>query len=442
MDSSWTSLSACELGRQIGQGAIDPRELASAYFECIRESAEPYDIYVRLTEPRAHAEAEAAAKRAAAGRRLSNLDGVPISWKDNFDTAGVGTEGGTLLLKGRVPKNDAEAVRRATAAGLVCLGKTHLSEIAFSGLGLNPVMATPRCVNDPEAVAGGSSSGAAVSVARGLAAAGIGSDTGGSVRIPSAFNDLVGLKTTLGLIPLDGVIPLCRSFDTIGPLARTVEDAAALLAVFSQLPHPPDLAGGRIDKMKFMVLEEALEDVREEPLQGFNLAVEAIRCAGGDIETRSLDSVASALTLSACLYGVEAAAQWYERASANSDLMYSQIWLRVKSGKAFLGMDFVRSWIQLHELRESYRASTSGFDAVLLPSGALLPPKIDKLLSDDEYHMRENILALRNTRIANLMEVPALTIPTGVPSTGIMLFGRPFDEASLLRIGSEIERLL
>ena len=442
MDSSWTSLSACELGRQIGQGAIDPRELASVYFDCIRESAEADDIFVRLTESRARAEAEAAARRVGEGRRLSILDGVPISWKDNFDTAGVGTEGGTLLLKGRVPKNDAEAVRRAAAAGLVCLGKTHLSEIAFSGLGLNPVMATPRCINDPEAVAGGSSSGAAASVARGLAAAGIGSDTGGSVRIPSAFNDLVGLKTTLGLIPLDGVIPLCRSFDTIGPLTKTVEDAAALLAVFLQLPHPPDLAGGRIDKMRFMVLEEALEDVREEPLRGFNRAVDAIRSAGARIETRSLDSVASALTLSACLYGVEAAAQWYERASANSDLMYSQIWLRVKSGKAFLGMDFVRSWMLLLGFRESYRASTAGFDAVLLPSGTLLPPKVDQLLSDDDFHMRENILALRNTRIANLMEVPALTIPTGVPSTGIMLFGRPLEEARLLRIGSEVERLL
>ena len=116
-------------------------------------------------------------------------------------------------MAGRVPTQDAEVLTTATAAGLVCLGKTHMSEIAFSGLGLNPITATPPCVNDHEAVPGGSSSGAAASVAFGLAAAGIGSDTGGSVRVPSAWNDLVGLKTTHGRLPLEGVVPLCLTFD-------------------------------------------------------------------------------------------------------------------------------------------------------------------------------------------------------------------------------------
>ena len=132
------------------------------------------------------------------GMRKSALDGVPISWKDLFDTAGVVTEAGTDLLKGRIPLSDADVVRNATEAGLICLGKTHMSELAFSGLGLNPVTQTPPCVNDLQAVAGGSSSGAAASVAFNLAVSGVGSDTGGSVRVPSAWNDLVGLKTTAG----------------------------------------------------------------------------------------------------------------------------------------------------------------------------------------------------------------------------------------------------
>ena len=145
------------------------------------------------------------------------LDGVPISWKDLFDSAGVGTESGSDLLLGRVPDRDALVLRNATAMGTVCLGKTHMSELAFSGLGLNPVKETPPCVNDAEAVPGGSSSGAATSVAFGLAACGIGSDTGGSVRIPSAWNDLVGLKTTSGRVSLEGVVPLCLKFLALRP---------------------------------------------------------------------------------------------------------------------------------------------------------------------------------------------------------------------------------
>ena len=157
---------------------------------------------------------------------------MPISWKDLFDSAGTATESGSDLLKGRVPEQDAAVLaQRRPSWARVCLGKTHMSELAFSGLGFNPVKETPPCVNDQEAAPGGSSSGAAASVAYGLAAGGIGSDTGGSVRIPSAWNDLVGLKTTSGRITLEGVVPLCLKFDTIGPLARSVEDAGLMLGV-------------------------------------------------------------------------------------------------------------------------------------------------------------------------------------------------------------------
>ena len=189
----WLTESAAELGRGIEAGRIDPVDLTETYFAAIENHPYRDRIYARLTGDRARAEAKAASERARAGLRRSPLDGVPISWKDLFDTAGVATEAGTALLKGRVPDRDARVLANATSAGLVCLGKTHMTELAFSGLGLNPVTASPPCVNDHESVSGGSSSGAATSVAFGLAAAGIGSDTGGSVRVPSVWNDLVGL---------------------------------------------------------------------------------------------------------------------------------------------------------------------------------------------------------------------------------------------------------
>ncbi|MDH3264989.1 MAG: amidase family protein, partial [Paracoccaceae bacterium] len=198
----WRKMSAGDLGRGIASGGIDPVELAEAFLEAIAAHPDASRIYARTTPERARAEAKAAAERARAGHRRHPLDGVPISWKDLFDSAGVATEAGSALLAGRVPVADAAVLANATAQGSVCLGKTHLSELAFSGLGLNPITATPPNVNDPAAVPGGSSSGAAASVAFGLAAGAIGSDTGGSVRIPAAWNDLVGLKTSVGRLPM------------------------------------------------------------------------------------------------------------------------------------------------------------------------------------------------------------------------------------------------
>ncbi|MEM7239387.1 MAG: amidase family protein, partial [Pseudomonadota bacterium] len=221
--NTWQTASAADLGRAIGDGTLDPRDLTERFIEAISSHTDSAMIYARTTPERARIEADAAHARQKSASRVGPLDGVPISWKDSFDSAGVATEGGSRLLAGRVPEADCPALMHATQAGLVCLGKTHLSELAFSGLGLNPMMATPPNTFDRRRVPGGSSSGAAVSTTAGLAAAGIGSDTGGSVRIPAAWNGLVGLKTTIGAISCEGVIPLSVSFDTPGPLTRTVE---------------------------------------------------------------------------------------------------------------------------------------------------------------------------------------------------------------------------
>ena len=171
----WRKMSAAETGRAIGAGEIDPVDLTQAYLEAAGASPHCDRIYARLTPERALSEAHAARARAQVGRRLSALDGVPISWKDLVDTAGVVTEAGTALLKGRIPELDAVCLQNATRAGAVCLGKTHLTELAFSGLGLNPVTQTPPNVHDPDLLPGGSSSGAAASVGYGLATMGIGS---------------------------------------------------------------------------------------------------------------------------------------------------------------------------------------------------------------------------------------------------------------------------
>ncbi|MCC7321126.1 MAG: amidase [Rubellimicrobium sp.] len=438
----WRGKTAAELGEAIGRGELDPVWLTEDYLAAIRAHPSGDRIYARLTETRALAEAEAARVRARAGLRLSPLDGVPVSWKDLFDTAGVATESGSRLLEGRVPDRDAGVLRNATAAGLICLGKTHMTELAFSGLGLNPMTATPPNAHDPALVPGGSSSGAAVSVALDLAAAGIGSDTGGSVRIPAAWNDLVGFKTGHGRLPMSGTVPLVESFDTIGPLTRTVTDAALTFAALAG-EAPVDLRGASLHGRRLSVIETvALEGCRPEPLAAFEAAVARLADAGASIDRVALPELAEAMSLSGILLTTEAYAIWRDRIEAAPDRMYPPIRDRFRLGGAHSGADFIAAWRRLRAIRAIWADRMAPFDAVLAPTAPILPPDAARLQTDPDYFAAENLLALRNTRIGNLMGLCALTLPTGLPMTGIMLLGRPMGEEALLRLGHAAEAAL
>ncbi|MBV0913379.1 amidase [Anianabacter salinae] len=442
MATDWLWSTAGDLGRGIARGEIDPVALCETYLEAARSHARSPRIYARMTEDRALSEARAAAARAAAGQRRGSLDGVPVSWKDLFDTAGVATEAGSALLAGRVPARDAAVLRAATMAGLVCLGKTHMSELAFSGLGYNPVTETPPSVTDSEAVAGGSSSGAAASVAFGLAAAAVGSDTGGSVRVPAVWNDLVGLKTTSGRLSLEGVVPLCESFDTVGPLCRSVEDAALMLAALEGTAAP-DLTGATLKGVRLLIVETvAMEGLRPEPAGGFARAVDALTAAGAVIERRELPFVADAHALSPTLFAPEAYATWETEIEAAPDKMFPEILNRFRTGRDTPARAFIQGWQALRRHRAAWAEATAGYDAVILPTAPNLPPKLDRLAEGGEYYVTENLMTLRNTRIGNLMGLAALTLPTGVPGTGIMLMTPPMTEHRLLRLGAAAEAAL
>lgn len=438
----WASMSAADMGRGIEAGEIDPVELCAAHLDAIAAHPMAPRIYARLTPERALEEAHAAKARRDAGQRRSPLDGVPISWKDLFDTAGVATEAGSKLLEGRVPGRDAEVLCNAAAAGLVCLGKTHMSELAFSGLGLNPMTQTPPCVNNEAAVSGGSSSGAAASVAFGLAAAAVGSDTGGSVRIPAAWNDLVGLKTTSGRVSLEGVVPLCKRFDTVGPLTRTVEDAALMLAALEGR-QPMDLKGASLEGRRFAKLTTvAMDDIRDAPRAGYRSALERLEAAGAEIVPLEMPALEEVMGLSAVLYSSEAYGLWRDVIEAAPDKMFDQILERFRGGAAFSAPDYVAAWDRLETLRGEWGVAVAGFDAVLCPTCPILPPDMQRLLSDHDFYVSENLLTLRNTRIGNLMGLAVLTVPTGVPSCGISLMGVPGGEERLLRLGVAAEAAL
>ena len=432
---------AAALGRRIAAGEADPVEVAEAALDAIETHPEGRRIFVRATPERAMAEAEAASLRARDGRRRGPLDGVPLSWKDLVDSAGVPTEGGTRMLAGRVPERDAAILSHASAAGTVCLGKTHLSELAFSGLGLNPMTATAPNVNDPRWVPGGSSSGAAASVAFGLAPAAIGSDTGGSIRLPAAWNDLVGFKPGWGVLSTDGMLPLMETFDCPGPLARTVEDCALIHAALGGAAV--SLEGATLEGAQLLIPEGLLmEDVEDAPARAFEDAVRRLEAAGAAVLRQPVPVLRDANALSVTLYSGEAWAIWRDLLTEKGHMVYSEISQRIEAGRDLAAADYIDARRALLRHRRTWRETTAGFDAVITPTSPILPPEAERLASDGDYYKARNLLALRNTRAGNLMDCCGLSLPTGVPSTGLQMLAPAGSERLMLRLAAAAERAL
>ena len=438
----WLRAPAAEQGRAILAGLISPVEQAEAYLDAAARHPYGQRIYARLTPARARAEAIAAHDRAKAGLRRGLLDGVALSWKDNIDSAGIPTEAGSRLLAGRTPENDAAILAGATLDGLVCLGKTHMTELAFSGLGLNPMTATPPNSIDPALAPGGSSSGAAVSVALGLAAAAVGSDTGGSLRVPAAWNGLVGFKPTHGAVSDAGVVPLCRRFDVAGPIARTVEDCAEIFAVLRG-DKATDLGDTQIRGRRLMVLEGVpFDNARPAPVAAFEAAVDRLAQAGARITRALAPCVPEAMALAPTLFAPEAYGIWQDQIEDAPELMYPPILERFRGGATMLAADYVAGWESLNRLRADWARLVAGFDAVILPTVPILPPEAARLATEPDFFTAENLLALRNTRIANLLGLPAISLPTGQPACGIMLMGRAGHDRGLLTIAAAAEAAL
>ena len=433
---------AAQMGREINEDKLDPVELTESVFEKIHASGIKDDVFARLTEERALSEAEAARTRQKSGNRLGLLDGVPVSWKDLFDTKDIATEAGSLLLKGRIPDEDCEVLKRATAAGTVCIGKTHMSELAFSGLGINPRAATPPNIHGPELAPGGSSSGAGASVAHGFVPMGIGSDTGGSVRIPSAWNDLVGLKTTAGLLPNDGVVSLCSGFDTVGPLCLDVEDAALMFGILKgEMANSPE--SKPLSECRFLVNETVvLDDCSKDQIEGFEFAIEALAKAGALVHRAPIDIFNDIAPLGPVLFPYEAWREWGEMIEANPGLMFEPLYNRFSSGIKITREAYDSVWAQMLALRESYLSQTHGYDAVLSPTVPIGPPEVASLLADYELFGATNMMALRNTRFGNMFGLSGLTLPTSRKASGILFSAAPLAEDLLLSIGLAAEKVI
>ena len=233
---------------------------------------------------------------------------------------------------------------------------------------------------------------------------------------------------------------MCPRLDTPGPLARSVEDAALL---FAAMGGPTvDLTGARLEGARLLVMEAGLEEAEAAPLAGFRGALDRLRQAGAKVEEADLAAPREALGLSAALYTAEAYATWGEAIEAAPEKMFAGVRDRFLSGATVAAAAYIRGWRQLGALRGDYLQATRGYDAVLLPTSPILPPKIADLEADVAYFSERNLMALRNTRFGNLMGVASATLPTGAPMTGLMLMAAPGDDARLLRLASAVEHAL
>ena len=231
-------------------------------------------------------------------------------------------------------------------------------------------------------------------------------------------------------------------FDTIGPLAHSVEDCALLLAAMAGT-QPIDLRGSSIGGARLMVLETVtFDDIRDRPARGFDDGVARLARAGARIERKAVPELAEAMALAPLLFTAEAYGIWSKVIEAAPEKMFPRILERFRSGAAFTAADYVAGWRWLHELRAIWARQTAGFDAVLVPTAPILPPNVNRLMTDDAYYVTENLLALRNTRIGNLMGLCGLTLPTSEPSCGISLLCPPMAEDRLLRLGAAAEHAL
>ncbi len=437
------SMSAAALGREMEAGRVDAVDLCEAFLARIEAVDPDLRIYARTTADRARREALESSQRAKSGMRRSPLDGVPVSWKDLYDSAGVATESGSRLLAGRIPQKDAGVLANMTSAGTVCLGKTHQTELAFSGLGINPVTSTPPNKAMPGHCPGGSSSGAAASLTHDLAAIAIGSDTGGSVRIPACWNNLVGLKTSYGALSNDGVVPLCPGFDTVGPLARTVEDAhlaydALLGRRSTQFEPEKSLAG-----LPFVVPTTlAFEDCDPVVMAAFEAALRKMEAGGANIKRMPVPELAEIVQLAPALFPYEAWQAWGVDIDARGDVMYPPIRARFEQGRNFTRETYETASAEMLVLRKQFETRVGTETFLLLPTIAILPPKVADLLADSAMFAAKNLLTLRNPRFFSMLGSCALSLPLPETACGLQIVACAGREDPLLALGGTVAQTI
>ncbi len=427
---------------------LSARQRLDAILKRLEDRKATEAVYVKLYPDTARAEADAADQRAARGESLGPLDGKIVSIKDLFDVAGEPNLAGSIIRKTAEPADkDAVIVERLRKAGAIIIGKTHMTEFAFTATGLNPHYPVPGNAYDASLVTGGSSSGAAVSAGEGTCDIAIGSDTGGSVRIPAALNGVVGFKPTHGRVSLEGAFPLSPTLDSVGPLAKTVADCAdadAIMAGEAPLPlEKIDLAGLKVGIAQGLVLQDMEDDVAT----AYQAVLAKLEAAGAELIECSFDSLVSALRTGpnkGSLTGIEAAHIHKGWLNDHSMPVDERVSVPLRERLKIPASEYEALLAFRVELVKQADTMMAAFDVVVLPTTPIKAVPIAQVDEDVSEYDRVETLYLRNTQIMNQFALTALSLPMSMPDrpAGLMLVGRNGSDRKVLAIGSAVEALL
>lgn len=439
-----------QLSHALAEGRTTSRSLAEACLARIEDPrGEGMRTFVHVDADQVRKTADSLDGMRGARAKLSRFSGIPISIKDLFDVEGEVTKAGSKVLADAAPAvTDATVVDRLRRAGFLIIGRTNMTEFAYSGLGINPHYGTPAnpWQRETPRVPGGSSSGAGISVADGMAHAALGTDTGGSCRIPAAFTGIVGFKPTARLIPQAGIVPLSASLDVAGPLARSVRCCASLHAILAgqeQFAVPElDITGLRLGVPQTLVLDNL-----EDPVaQAFERAMTELSQAGAKLVDVSFSCFGRIPRINhkGGLVAMEAYA-WHRELIATKGALYDpQVIRRILKGAECSAIDYIDAVAARRALIKEADAAFESFDVLMLPTAAITPPRIAALASDEAY-ARVNILSLRNTSAINMIDGCAISLPihrSGEAPVGLMLACRGGEDRRLLTLAAAVESVV
>lgn len=445
-------LTIFELAPRLRKGEISPLELTRACLDRVEKLNPTLNAFITVIADAALAEAQIAEEEIRRGEWRGPLHGIPIALKDLIDTAGVRTTSASALHENRIPSADAEVVRRLRNAGAVILGKNNLHEFAYGGSSLISYFGAVHNPWDPARIAGGSSGGSASAVAAGLCYAAIGTDTAGSIREPAALCGCVGLKPTYGRVSSRGVIPLSASLDHVGPLTRSVTDAAIVLQAVAGF-DPSDITTEEVPVVDYLsATREApkelrvgvprkyfLDDLDSEVASAMEHAISGIQTMVAQIREIQLD-VPTDRTLQAA----ESYAFHAESVARSADLYQAETVRRIGSGEKISAAEYIQRRRELGEARRNIQRIFADVDLLVTPTTPIAAPSIAELMATPEALRPAELKLLRNTRPFNVWGLPAISVPCGFTQggmpIGLQIAGPEWREDLVLRLAHAYEQ--
>ena len=451
-------MNIAELGPQIQSGKISPVELVSRTFDQIRKRNAELNAYITLTEPQAMEQARQAEREIRAGRYRGPLHGIPYAAKDLFYTKGIATTAGSKIFRDFIPDYDATVIERLRDAGAILVGKTGLHELAYGITSNNPHFGTIHNPWDQSRIPGGSSGGSTAALAAGLCTFSLGSDTGGSVRIPAAFCGVVGLKPTFGRISRHGVFPLGHTLDHVGHFAWTVQDAATILDVLAgpdprddssaneplprvDLPADPNLKGLRVGVPRNYYFDRVQPQVESS----VRAAIKTLASLGAEVREIEIPEIEDFTVIGRLILLPEATALHRRHLATRRADFGADVLALLDQGQFVLATDYLDAQRRRRQLVQNLNRIFEQVRVIITPATPSTAPKIGQTTLDLGGGLEDVRLGTtRFVRALNIAGVPALSIPCGFDGEGLpiglQIFGRSFDEAGVLTVGHAFER--